>query len=85
MKNTTLCNNYDKGGQKNVDISSKIISLQCSWIKKLYNNTNPSCKAIRLHLIKTNLGLNSKFHLNLDISIQKPKKFPIYYKNVLQN
>ena len=30
IKHTTLCNNYDNGGLKNVDISSKIISLQCS-------------------------------------------------------
>ena len=42
IKHTTLCNNYDNGGLKNIDISSKIISLQCSWIKKLYDKTTPS-------------------------------------------
>ena len=30
IKNTTLRNKYENGGLKNVDISSKIISLQCS-------------------------------------------------------
>ena len=28
----TLCNNFENGGLKHVDISSKIISLQCSWL-----------------------------------------------------
>ena len=56
MKHTSLCNNYDNGGLKNVDISSKIISLQCCWIKKLYDNTAPSWKVIPLHVIKTNLA-----------------------------
>ena len=28
----TLCNNFENGGLKHVDIFSKIISLQCSWL-----------------------------------------------------
>ena len=63
----------------------KIISLQCSWIKKLYGNTTPSLKVIPLHLMKTNLGLNFKFHLNLDSSVHKLNKFPTYCKITLQN
>ena len=62
IKHTTLCNNYDNSGLKNINISSKIISLQCSWIKKLYDKTTPSWKVITLHLIKTNLGINFEFH-----------------------
>ena len=73
-KHTTLCNNYDNGGLKNFDISSKIISLQCSWIKKRYDKTTHGWIVILLHLIKTNLGINFKFHSNLDISVQKLKK-----------
>ena len=30
IKHTALCNNYDNGSLKNIDISSKIISLRCS-------------------------------------------------------
>ena len=74
IKHTTICNNYDNGGLKNIDISSKIISLQCSWIKKLYDKTTPSWIVITLHLTKTNLGLIFKFHSNLDISVQKLEK-----------
>ena len=39
IKHETLCNSYDDGGLKCVDIKSKIISLQCSWIKKLYKES----------------------------------------------
>ena len=74
IKNTTICNNYDNGGPKNIDISSKIISLQCFWIKKLYDINTPSWIVITLHLTKTNLGLIFKFHSNLDISVQKLEK-----------
>ena len=59
--------------------------MQCSWIKKLYYSTISSWKVILLHLIKTNLVLNFKFHLNLDISVSKLKKFPTYYNIILQN
>ena len=85
LKHTTLCNNYDNDGLKNIDIASKIISLQCYWIKKLYDETTPSWKVIPLHLIKTNLGINFKFHLNLDILVQKLTNFPNYYKTIFKN
>ena len=29
IKNSTLCNDYEYGGLKNVDIFSKVVSLQC--------------------------------------------------------
>ena len=32
ISHKTLCNNFENGGLKHVDISSKIISLQCSWL-----------------------------------------------------
>ena len=35
IKHETLCNDYKAGGLKNVDILSKIIAFQCSWIKDL--------------------------------------------------
>ena len=58
--------------------------MQCSWVKKLYDKTTPSGKVIPSHLIKTNLGINFKFHSNLDISDQKLKNFPNYYKNIFK-
>ena len=34
---------------------------------------------------KNKLGINFKFHSNLDISVQKLKKFPTYYKIIFKN
>ena len=38
-----------------------------------------------MHLIKTNLGINFKFHSEIDISLQKLKHFPNYYKTIFKN
>ena len=38
IKHNTLCKNYENRGLKNFDIMNKVISLQCSWIKPLYDN-----------------------------------------------
>ena len=40
IKHSTLCNEYKNGGLKNVDIKLKIISLKCSWIRRLYNEVD---------------------------------------------
>ena len=37
IKNSTINNNYENGGLKNVNIAAKISSLQSSWIKKLFD------------------------------------------------
>ena len=39
LKHITLCNDCEQGGLKNVDIFSKITSVQCSWIKTLYDDS----------------------------------------------
>ena len=33
-----LCNSFEEGGLKNVEISSKITSLQFPWTKRLYDD-----------------------------------------------
>ena len=35
IKNS-LCNDYENGKLKNVDICSTVVSLQCSWIKNYF-------------------------------------------------
>ena len=37
IKHGTLCNDNKNGGLRNVDINVKIVSLKCSWIRRLYN------------------------------------------------
>ena len=37
IKHKTLSNTFETGGLKNVDITLKVISLQCSCVKKFYD------------------------------------------------
>ena len=46
IKYSTLCNKYENGGLKNADILSYVISLQCSWIKRLFDNSSHPWKII---------------------------------------
>ena len=64
IKHETLCNNYKAGGLKNVDILSKIIALQCFWIRRLYDNSFPEWKLIPLYLIKKSFDTHLVLHLN---------------------
>ena len=83
IKNSALCNDYEYGGLKNVDIFSKVVSLQCSWIKRLFDNNFHQWKVIPPYLIRQYLGKNFKFHSNLDISHSVLCKFPKFYKEIL--
>ena len=51
IKNDTLCNDFQDGGLKNVDIGTKIVSLQCAWIRRLYDQSFHDWKVIPLKLI----------------------------------
>ena len=39
IKHEILCNEYKAGGLKNVDIGNKVIALQCSWIRRFYDDS----------------------------------------------
>ena len=56
------------GGIKNVDLRNKAISMQCSWVKRLFEDDFHDWKILPLFLIDKHLGKNFKFHNNLDIS-----------------
>ena len=84
IKHSTLCDTYDKGGLKNVNIQFKITSLQCSWIMRLYDKSDHCWKIIPLYLINNKLGKNFSFHSNLNISSKKLAAFPLYYQQIFQ-
>ena len=48
INHKTLCNAFQDGGLKNVDVKSKVISLKCSWVKKLYDGNDHDWKVIPL-------------------------------------
>ena len=63
IRHETTCKEH-KDGLKNVDISYKIVSLHCFWIR-LYDNNFDEWKLIPLHLIAMSSGSKFKFHSNV--------------------
>ena len=82
IKHSTLCNGYKKGGIKNVDFRNKIASMQCSWVKRLFEDDFHDWKVIPLFLIGKHLGKNFKFHNNIDISNDILSKLPSFYQDI---
>ena len=78
-----LCNNFENGGLKHVDISSKIISLQCSWLRKLCDENLHEWKIIPSHLRSKYFRKSFKFHSCLSFDRKLLIKFPKFYKNIL--
>ena len=63
IKHSTLCNGYENGGLKNVDLRSKITSMQCSWVKRLFEDDFLDWIVIPLFLIgKISIFLSRYFH-----------------------
>ena len=50
IQHDTLCNDYENEGLKSLDIFSKINSLQCSCIKRLYDEKFHPWKVRPLYL-----------------------------------
>ena len=82
IKNSTLCNDSEYGGLKNDDIFSKVVRLQCSWIKRLFDNNFHQWKLIPLYLIRKYLGKIFKFHSSLKVSCSILCKFPKVYEGI---
>ena len=64
---------------------TKVINLQCSWIKRLYDENFREWKIIPSYLIKIIFCKNFKFHPCLDSSIRSPKTVPNFYKEMITN
>ena len=71
IKHETLCNDYKAGGLKKGDIPTKILALQCSLIRRLYDNSFHEWKLILLYFIENRLA----DHLNF---------IQIYYLRVIK-
>ena len=83
IKQDTLCKDYENSGLKNVNITFKIISSQCSWVKRLYDSSIHDCRLIPLHIIAQKLGKHFLFHSTLYIDPKKIRQFPKYYQEIL--
>ena len=80
IKHKTLSNFFEEGCLKSVDTNSKIASLQCTWIKRLYDEKFHERKIIPLHLIKSTFETNFKFDSNLGFDDSKILTFLSFYK-----
>ena len=72
-------------GLKDVDLFTKVISLQCSWIKRLYDENFHEWKIIPSYLITTIFCENFKYHPCLEPSIRSLKNVPNFYKEIITN
>ena len=68
---------------RNVNVSLKISSLQCSWLKRLYDDKFHEWKIIPQYLIKNRICKNFTFHSNVCLPSQILDKLPTYYKELL--
>ena len=83
IEQCTLCNSNENGDLKDVDIFYKIISLQCSWIRRIFDNNFHDWKVIALFLIKKKFEENFKFHSNVHIPKCSLNNFPCFYKETV--
>ena len=80
IKHSTLISDYEEGGLKDIDVKSKIKSLNLSWIKRLYGEGFHPWKNIPLKLIEQSFCQNI-FYPNMEIT--PPLSFPKFYKQIL--
>ena len=83
IKIETLCSDFKYGGLKNVNIQKKI--LQCSWMRRSYDNSFHEWKVIPLKLIKKSFWLHFKFQSNVLFSISCINEFPSFYQDIFCN
>ena len=83
IKHCTLRHFYKLGGTKDTDILYKIISLQCSCVRRLFDKNLHVWKIISLYLIEKVFRANSEFHSNLDIAKCPLKMIPLFYQEIL--
>ena len=65
-------------------IYKKKISLQCSWVRRLYDDSFHEWK-VPLKLMKKSFGSHFKFHSNLLFNISCVNDFPSFYLDIFCN
>ena len=71
IKHKTLILSHKQFGLKFTNVSFKIISLQCSLLKRLFDNHFHESKAMPLFCIKMTFSNNFKFHFEFRLQIKK--------------
>ena len=86
IKHSSLIGNYEEGGYKDVDISTKLTALKITWIRRLLDGNYHPWKIIPERLFAS-VGGYSFFHFNLKLSESClciiEKTFPNFYKQLV--
>ena len=85
IKHETICNTFRNGGLKNIDVAAKIKSLQCSWVKRLFDGKFHELKLIPQYLIKKYFGPDFIFHSNVNYGDSLICSFPNFYKSLFKS
>ena len=82
IKHSTFCNGYEKGGIKDANLRNEVTSMQCFWVKRLFEDHFHDWKVIPLFLICKHLCKNFKFYNNIDTSNGILSKFPSFCQDI---
>ena len=85
VKHENICNDFQNGCLENVDISTKISSLQYPWVKKLYDQNFHDWKLIPMHFINNTFGKNFIFHSIFSFKTSVFHQLPTFYAKILQS
>ena len=85
IKHETRRMEFKGGGLKSVDMRFKFVSLQRSWVIKLFDDCFHEWKIVPLHLLNKYLGPSFKFYSNLHFESKFLKDFPSFYMQILMN
>ena len=85
IKHSTTRIDYQNCGLTNVDVFFKMISLESSWFRPLFDNSFHQSKVIPLFFIDKTFGAHFKSYFNLDFSDFTVKCFHSFYKSMFLN
>ena len=83
VKHLTLISDYDRGGLRDVDISSKFKSLHLNWLSRLFDDNFHPWKQIPLYYFNR---VSKNFHLfnpNLLVPSRLLSTIPLFYRNII--
>ena len=85
IRHETTCKDYKDSGLKNVDISYTFVSLQCSWIRRLYDNKFSWVEINTTAFNNDVIWIKIKFHSNVFFKKTSLKKLLLFYRDIFIN
>ena len=86
IKHCSIIADYKEGGYNDIDISSKLLAMKISWIKRILDDNFHPWKILPTWLLAP-LGGSSIFHYNLqleDRDFNIVKTFPTFYQELIE-